>query len=396
MACELFRDDCNGAPTCPFLSRIPTITDIDSRGDRILNVGSNRCEVDDSGTHQSTEYSMRFRVCSRTLARFSPVFAAMLFGSFSEATQEVIDLPEDDARAMLVLLYIAHNKSVPRVQIGLNAQVLVVDHNQFIDDIYNIVVLADKYLATESLGPWTSIWAPRLLTDMESCQVNFLPPDVKCETMEKLLFIASEFGHFDLYCKAFLDLVKLHNKERKPFSSIMEPKGCTDQLRSVKNHTIKKTLDILQQADDELAKEDNSIFGPYRCSAKDPETRFLCRTHTWGVIMIHLKKLGLYPLPRAKDVGDSVDDFINRITHGLWFRDTIHEACGIRPVLTGFLEDARTVDDNLCLPTGPLEIAMRSRATYFGFPIPEEKQSFMRQFFPGSEVYPDGISGPEW
>ncbi|KAI4596397.1 hypothetical protein KJ359_005527 [Pestalotiopsis sp. 9143b] len=77
----------------------PAIVDLDERGDKILTVGAES---------RNPKKIMRFRVCSRALARVSPVMAAMLFGKFRESTEEAIDLPDDDADTMEILLRIAH------------------------------------------------------------------------------------------------------------------------------------------------------------------------------------------------------------------------------------------------------------------------------------------------
>lgn len=82
---------------------------VDARGDLILNIGIS----DDGGSAQ------RFRVCSRTLARVSPVLERMLYGSFaeSECSEEwTVDLPEVNPNAFIILAYISHGQlwKIPR------------------------------------------------------------------------------------------------------------------------------------------------------------------------------------------------------------------------------------------------------------------------------------------
>jgi hypothetical protein len=79
--------------SCPFLSQISTVINIDERGDRFVTVGTSECFIQEDGTHEHAE-AKSLRVCSRALARSSPVMRAMFFGNFSEATQETIHLPE--------------------------------------------------------------------------------------------------------------------------------------------------------------------------------------------------------------------------------------------------------------------------------------------------------------
>lgn len=94
-----------------------------------------------------------FVVCSRTLARSSPVWSAMIYGPFaeSEANTErqdewIINLPEDKSQPMLVILNIIHGRfgliptNLPAVQ------------------FHEILVLADKYAMQKKVNPWASEW----------------------------------------------------------------------------------------------------------------------------------------------------------------------------------------------------------------------------------------------
>ncbi|KAI8307385.1 hypothetical protein K4K61_003579 [Colletotrichum sp. SAR11_59] len=110
----------------------PTTT-FDSKGDLHLVVGSDVRDGDPS----------TFLVCSKTLARASPVFDKMLFGPFAESRpspesskQEsawVVHLPEDDPNHMEAVLNILHFnfKDIPR---------------HFTPPLFSgMIVIADKY-----------------------------------------------------------------------------------------------------------------------------------------------------------------------------------------------------------------------------------------------------------
>lgn len=84
----------------------PPIVEADPRGDLTLNVGN---PSDDPSS------SRCFLVCSRTLARISPVFDRMLYGAFAESrgkhTAEAawtVDLPEDPPFAFTIFVTISH------------------------------------------------------------------------------------------------------------------------------------------------------------------------------------------------------------------------------------------------------------------------------------------------
>ncbi|KAK7738397.1 hypothetical protein SLS53_006212 [Cytospora paraplurivora] len=93
-----------------------------------------------------------FLVDANALRRSSKVFDAMLFGSFKEAVQDTawtVELPEDDAWAMQVLLDAVHTNfgKVPK-KMGILG-------------LYRITVFTNKYDMTHCLQPWARIWASK-------------------------------------------------------------------------------------------------------------------------------------------------------------------------------------------------------------------------------------------
>ena len=90
-------------------SRTSTVI-IDPRGDLHLGIGI-------SGTGGDPAQS--FQVCSRTLARMSPVLERMLYGSFAESNSQrqtdwTIELPEVKAAPFALLAFICHGLCRPR------------------------------------------------------------------------------------------------------------------------------------------------------------------------------------------------------------------------------------------------------------------------------------------
>ncbi|KAF4913016.1 hypothetical protein CGCVW01_v010979 [Colletotrichum viniferum] len=125
----------------------PTTT-FDSKGDLHLVVGSDVRDGDPS----------TFLVCSRALARASPVFDKMLFGPFAEARpssesskQEsawVVHLPEDDPEHMEAVLNILHFnfKDIPQ---------------HFTPPLFSgMIVIADKYDCIGIFKPWVASCMP--------------------------------------------------------------------------------------------------------------------------------------------------------------------------------------------------------------------------------------------
>lgn len=127
---------------------------VDPRGDLWLHTQG----TDSQGC--STE--VIFRVCSRTLARASPVFDKMLFGSFAEAatnqsgdSEWIIELPEDPSSAMKLLFEIMHSRHQ-------HLTALSSSHETLIPRLYDLLVVADKYDCIDLFRPWAASWVHHL------------------------------------------------------------------------------------------------------------------------------------------------------------------------------------------------------------------------------------------
>ncbi|KAK6858301.1 hypothetical protein PG995_006000 [Apiospora arundinis] len=113
--------------------------------------------------------SVTFRVCSRTLARASPVWKKMLFGGFSESKRKskrkdgdwIVKLPDDDVEAMEFFLDTIHARF---------DRVPTFDHIPALEDLYQIAVVADKYDINRFLRPWAKAWAPHIKDNIENRQ----------------------------------------------------------------------------------------------------------------------------------------------------------------------------------------------------------------------------------
>jgi hypothetical protein len=122
-------------------SRTKTVI-VDSRGDLTLRIG-----LSDTGG----DPAQSFQVCSRTLARTSPVLERMLYGSFAESNSQretdwTIALPEVKPAPFALLAFICHSlfDRVPKV---LST-----------DELFNLIILTHYYDCTPTLAPWTERW----------------------------------------------------------------------------------------------------------------------------------------------------------------------------------------------------------------------------------------------
>lgn len=151
---------------------------VDRRGDLRLEVGR------EPGTRDDSWQRAEFLVCSRTLARASPVFDRMLHGPFVEAKHDPKDsagwrvvLPDNNPAPMEVFLNIAH------------ANVARIPHILSVDHLYDLAVLTNYYDATPLLSPWIDVWISS--TSEISRDANMIQP--------KLLWISWEFGRTETF-----------------------------------------------------------------------------------------------------------------------------------------------------------------------------------------------------
>ncbi|KAI0600582.1 hypothetical protein F4775DRAFT_590140 [Biscogniauxia sp. FL1348] len=169
-------------PQCPQ----PALS-IDEDGDLTLHVGEFRCShicEEEEGEDENQLSYGAFTVCSKALSRASPVMKKMLYGGFAESKKPgnnpwTVHLPEDDPKALEVILNIIHLR-FDQVSSGVTT----------LDDLYNITVLTDKYDLTHVIRPWVAKWRRKTMVDKSSWQES----QVADGYFEKRLWIAWELG----------------------------------------------------------------------------------------------------------------------------------------------------------------------------------------------------------
>ncbi|KAF5526369.1 hypothetical protein CGCA056_v003474 [Colletotrichum aenigma] len=137
-------------------------------GDLQLRVGSDH-----------TDQPTIFLVCSRTVARSSPVLKRMLYGGFAESLSAqtkkenwVVDLPDDRPDSFKIFLHVIHGHfdQVPsRIAI---------------DNLYLLLVLLDKYDSIGLIRPWAKPWLKGIKTS---------------ESLPLALYIAWNLGHKETF-----------------------------------------------------------------------------------------------------------------------------------------------------------------------------------------------------
>lgn len=148
----------------------PFVT-IDRRGDVKLQVGCSR-DGSDLACQQS-----EFLVCSRTMARASPVFDCMLYGPYVEAAHNdsvdwIVRLPDDKPFPFQVFLNIAH------------ANFAMIPKVLSVDNLYDLAALTNYYDATPLLSPWIEGWLASTSEIIRDGNIS----------LPRMLWVSWEFG----------------------------------------------------------------------------------------------------------------------------------------------------------------------------------------------------------
>ncbi|OAA75283.1 hypothetical protein LEL_07271 [Akanthomyces lecanii RCEF 1005] len=288
---------------------------VDRRGDLRLEVGR------EPGTRDDSWQRAEFLVCSRTLARASPVFDRMLHGPFVEAKHDPKDsagwrvvLPDNNPAPMEVFLNIAH------------ANVARIPHILSVDHLYDLAVLTNYYDATPLLSPWIDVWISS--TSEISRDANMIQP--------KLLWISWEFGRTDTFR---IVAHRLLMEEPSPARSIHEgdevqAPHILEYIDSIRIQAIQKLLHVVRDVTDRLTVADE---GPRWCRHARQVRHHQCESMALGSITFCLARAGLWPLPAAAEVKLSLSD-LDRVLASM----VIHDI--------GETTDEPRVDHGVCNP----------------------------------------------
>lgn len=254
-----------------------------------------------------------FTVCSRTLARISPVFDRMLYGYFAESKKAttsrddwIVDLPDDKPAAMEIFLNVAHSnfRKVPRVL--------------SVDDLYDVTALTNYYDATMILSPWVDRWISSI--DDIAQDANLLMP--------KLLWISWELGRKDTLITTsrrmlmesegprFAECCEIEDIQTPPDivgksrseGEVGPRANChRERIDAIRVQTIQSLLDIISDMVDKLIVVDErprwcrhaEWMGPHRCESMilGSMTFCLARAHLWPIPdpeLVEYSVLGLY------------------------------------------------------------------------------------------------------
>ncbi|KAI1276956.1 hypothetical protein F5Y07DRAFT_364594 [Xylaria sp. FL0933] len=339
--------------TCSYTSQETNLQVIDPDGDLSLQVGQIKCaniSAGDGSQDHEHELPVTFIVCSKALSRASRFWKRLLYGGFAEskpssassASDWLVELPEDNPKAMTIVLNIIHCQfeSIP----GINDPI-------GIEDLYQLTVLADKYDLTAILRPWASTW-------MEFIENNFEPFSSTPE-VERLSWIAWVMGDFELYRRAVEHLVSycpvdvdgdlqssIGDKTVPLFSSTLEPPGLHELLKRSRLSSVAVMLSIYDAAIKGLISTPPASTPSTVCGQGSDKS--VCEAAILGTMIKSLASTRYWPLPEASQVRTcfSTTNFtLSRIN----IQSPVHQKC------KGLKE-------------GDLNILKRGRATRVDFP----------------------------
>ncbi|KAF1738459.1 hypothetical protein CRV24_000385 [Beauveria bassiana] len=288
---------------------------VDRRGDVTLQVGRD-CETRDNFWQPA-----EFLVCSRTLARASPVFDRMLYGPYIEAmggnktdaTGWTVALPEDKPAPMQVFLNIAH------------ANFVLVPLILSVDSLYDLAVLTNYYDATPLLLPWIGAWMASLAEISQDAN----------EIQYKMLWIAWEFGRKEEFgAVAHRMLMEQPEQCEEAAGDQVQVPHILDEIESIRAQTISKLLHIVGDVAKKLTVGDQR---PRWCRYATHVGHHQCELMSLGSMTFCLARAGLWPLPEAADVKLSLSDLYRILTNLV-----IHDI--------GATADAPETDHRFCNP----------------------------------------------
>lgn len=318
----------------------PGTINFDSDGDLRLVVGTHKLNP------------QQFVVCSRTLARASPVFRTMLFGAFSESrpccsrngssssgssgssggsrkllttgTGEdsipidgsfgegpapsgssdeddtwTVELPDDDPRAFRTLMGIIHSsfEHVP-------------DSVELVE-LFQIAILTDKYDMTHLLRPWSEQWCSRQRTRRHPYRLWIawvLGDDAMFESEARRLVVGCPVNTSGQL------LVRCTNGNFQPLESFdyLRLPDILESIAAVRFEAVEKILEKISSVHRSLATA-NGRHCREASAAGRQECRLDCENALLGSTIKALDANGLWPLPQAPTLTFSLDTLVQKV-----------------------------------------------------------------------------------
>ncbi|KAI0600989.1 hypothetical protein F4775DRAFT_542316 [Biscogniauxia sp. FL1348] len=291
---------------------------VDPDGDLTLRVGQNKPKA---RYGSMAEEAITFVVCSRTVARASPVWKKLLYGGFAESkrpstsssSEWLVELPEDNPKAMSTMLHIIHSRfeNVPRITDSF-----------VLDDLYQLTVLTDKYDLTAVLRPWATSWMRSLHQTRNSWSKSLFPTSAD---LRRHLWIAWELGDLDHLRKTAKEMILYlpgnilqGNPADLTFgtaSHILEIPDLEDMMRKERIRCIGSLLKPFRDIMDRLLQQPKTAGYKAVCQyhMNYYGTTEDCDGALLGVVVRSLSWAGLWPIPEAVQFPGSMRDLETKL-----------------------------------------------------------------------------------
>lgn len=268
---------------------------LDKHSDIELLVGAN------DGTPATS-----FQCCSRTLARSSPVFSRILYGSSAEdinqtgrTGERLVKLPHDDPVPFAIFLNIIHGHfdRIPK--------------DTTVKTLYDLITLTNYHDATRTLAPWADSWIASISQlsnhDRRSVfQILCISWELRCtrgfaETAQYILIHSRKSGLASIPDDGGLKI----------------PPDIIERIRAIRLQTIQQLLGTIEDAVSGLIVVEEKPR--WSRNSRWMESR-RCESIVLGSLMFALMGAGLWPLPDAHDIQESLAELRTKIA-GLVFYD---------------------------------------------------------------------------
>ncbi|KAK1468402.1 hypothetical protein CMEL01_00169 [Colletotrichum melonis] len=288
---------------------VPALTEMDQRGDVVFVVGT---AVDNTPARS-------FRVCSRTMARISPVFDRMLHGSFAESkptapSSDLISLSSSGINGTTTSPakdWIVHLRDDRPDSFDLLASIA---HSQFqripralsIAKLYELTVLTHYYDATPVLSPWLQTWVSGIAESPETTSSSIAGPEGEL-LMPKLLWISWELGHKQLFESTARRMVMESSGnlfgDESGLGDLSMPPDVIERIAAIRTQTIQSIMDVFSTLAEKLVSVDE---GPRWCRHASYMGPHRCESMILGSMTFCLMRASLWPIPEADDIDESV------------------------------------------------------------------------------------------
>ncbi|KAI0468778.1 hypothetical protein F4859DRAFT_203057 [Xylaria cf. heliscus] len=308
------------------------------------------------GKERDGQAPICFRVCSRALARASPVFERMLYGNFAERKpikpdeDWIVDLPEDKPSSFKLFATISHCylQQVPR--------------SLSLDQLYDLTMLTHIYNATHILVPWCQGWVSSV-RDKHLESIYDMP---------KLLWVSWELGDMDLFettaRQIIMECPGQMFETGSPLNGLPLPLDMIGQMKDIRTQTIDSMLGIFREFADLLTVVDE---GPRWCRHASYMGPHRCESMILGSMTFCMKRGALWPIPEGADVNESLlsvyKTLTNLVIHDIGQAagvDDDHSVCNPHDYLIGKVNDILAGMAQLMLESYEKNIPLETGSPY--------------------------------